>query len=346
MGFRVIENRVRYYLVIWSVFFLIAIGLGYQSVTRYDPAQSSFIDDSKIYSEIVLNGSQGITSDHRSTRLLVPFLARAVYSLIEGNIGLWNPVQFSLLAVASFFCASIVLMMISICKLLFEDERVGIIAGLIFYANFSISNLYLSGLVDSAEAFFLLCVIYALLHKKLILLPIIAILGTLSKETFLPVGSLIITIWWLYEMCIDKKINYRNLLHIVSFILISSVIVIALKSYSLDKLTLLLEFSEGMKKESFSSFDRILVAIRRFSYAYIWLLPLSLFRIKLLPKPWLLSAIISSIMILLMGWWIGASGAAISRYMFNMVGPLLSISIAILILDTNLKANIITNSKS
>lgn len=341
MGFKIIENRVRYYLVIWSVFFLIAIGFGYQGVTRYDPAQSSFIDDSKIYSEIVLNGSQGITSDHRSTRVLVPFLARAVYSVVDGHIGLWNPVQFSLLVIASFFCASIVLMMISICKHLFEDERVGIIAGLIFYANFSIPNLYLSGLVDPAEAFFLLCIIYTLLHKKLILLPIIAILGTLSKETFLPVGSLIITIWWLYETCTDKKINYKNLLHIVSFVLISSVIVIALKSYALDKLTFLVEYSEGMRKESFSSFDRILVAIRRFSYAYIWLLPLSLFRIKLLPKPWLLSAIISSIMILLMGWWIGASGAAISRYMFNMVGPLLSISIAILVLDTNLKAKVL-----
>jgi len=337
MGFKIIENRVRYYLVIWTVFFLIAIGFGYQSVTRYDPAQSSFIDDTKIYSEIVLSGTKGITLDHRSTRVLVPFLARSVYSVVEGNIGLWNPVQFSLLFVASFFCASIVLMMISICKLLFEDERIGIVAGLIFYANFSIPNLYLSGLVDSAEAFFLLCIIYALLHQKLTLLPIIAILGALSKETFLPVGSLIIGIWWLYESFIDRKINYKNLFHIIFFVLISSVVVIALKSYALDKLTLLVEFSEGMRTSLSFSFDRILVALRRFSYAYIWLLPLSLFRINLLPRPWLISAVLASIMIFLMGWWIGASGAAISRYMFNMLGPLLSISIAILILDTKLK---------
>jgi hypothetical protein len=325
------------YLLIWSVFFLIAVGFGYQGLTRYDPAQSSFIDDVVVYSEIVKNGTQGITTDHRSTRVLVPFLARPIYSIAKGNIGLWNPVQFSLLVVASFFCASLVVLMVGICKRLFNDERIGIVAGLILYANFSVPNLYLSGLVDAAEAFFLLCIVYVLLQNKWVYLPIIAVLGALSKETFLPVGSLIIGVWWAHEVYIDRELKLEKILHIVFFVLISSIVVIALKSYALEEITYLWEFSESMRKDNNFSIERILVAIRRFSYAYIWLFPLSLIKIKLLPVPWLMSAFLSTILIFFMGWWIGASGAAISRYIFNVLAPLLSISIAILILHNKSK---------
>ena len=329
------ENKIKYYLLIWSVFFLIAIGLGYQGLTRYDPAQSSSIDDASVYSEIVKNGAQGITTDHRSTRVLVPFLARPIYGIVKNNIGSWNPVQFSLLVVASFFCASLVVMMVKICKRLFDDERVGIVAGLILYVNFSVPNLYLSGLVDAAEAFFLLSLVYILLHKKLAYIPIIAVLGSLTKETFLPVGLLILGVWWAYEAYIDRKINFEKILHFVFFTLISVIVITALKSYALEKITFLWEFSESMRKDNNFSFDRILIAIRRFSYAVIWLLPLSLFRIKLLPVPWVLSAFLSTLVIFLMGWWIGASGAAISRYMFNIIGPLLSISAAVFVINSS-----------
>jgi len=326
------NKSYKHYLLAWVIFFLIAIGLGYQSMTRYDPAQSSLIDDVVIYSEIVKNGIDGITFDHRSTRVLVPLISRPIYLVFDGHIGLWNPVQFSLLFVASFFCASIVLLMIAICKRLFYDDRIGILAGLIFYVNFTVPNLYLSGLVDSAEAFFFLLLIYVLITKKLAYIPIIAILGVLSKETFFPVGFIVISVWWIYEYFIDKELNLSKVFNLILFALLSIFILTVLKSYALNEVSYLWDFSGNMKKDVDFDFERTLIAIRRFLYAYIWLLPLSLIRILSMPKPWLIAAICSSIAIFIMGNWIGASGAAISRYMFNILGPFLSISCAIFVI--------------
>jgi hypothetical protein len=329
------KDNFKHYLTIWSVFFLIAMGLGYQGLTRYDPAESNLIDDSKIYSEIVKNNTQGITLDHRSTRVLVPFIAIPIYHFSEGMIGSWNRVQFSLLVVSAFFCSLIVILMVNICEYLFKDRLVGILAGLLFFVNFTIPNLYLSGLVDSAEAFFLLLLVYSMLRKNWLILPFIAILGSLTKETFLPSGFIIITVWYLYDAYHAKNFYPTRILMIVLFVFISVVILTLLKSYSYGEYTSLLGFTGDMHKVNNFDYDRILVAIRRFLYSYIWLAPLAFFRLHIFPIQWTLSIFLAAITIFIMGWWIGASGAAISRYMFNILGPLLCISAAVFVINSS-----------
>jgi hypothetical protein len=314
---------------------MIAIGLGYQGLSRYNPAESNLIDDSKIYSEIIKYNTQGITTDHRSTRVLVPFLAIPIYKFSEGMIGSWNRVQFSLLVVSAFFCSLIVVLMVNICEYLFQDRLVGILAGLLFFTSFTVPNLYLAGLVDSAEAFFLLLLVHSILKKNWSILPLIAIFGSLAKETFLPSGFIIILIWYLYDAYHAKVFYPTRILIIALFAIISVIILTLLKSYSYGEYTSLVGFTSDMNKVNNFDYDRALIAIRRFLYSYIWLAPLAFFRLNTFPMQWVLSTFLAALAIFIMGWWVGASGAAISRYIFNIIGPLLSISAAVFVINSS-----------
>ena len=70
-------------------------------------------------------------------------------------------------------------------------------------------------------------------------------------------------------------------------------------------------------------------------YAFVWLLPFGLFRLRRLPSEWLIAATASLLVALGMGVWFGVTGNA-SRPAFNAVGPLLSLSAAILLVELSL----------
>lgn len=67
-------------------------------------------------------------------------------------------------------------------------------------------------------------------------------------------------------------------------------------------------------------------------YAFGWLLPLGLFRLRRLPSEWLIAASASLLVALGIGVWFGVTGNA-SRPAFNAVGPLLSLSAGILLVE-------------
>ena len=326
-------EKLIHYGTLWGVFFLIALSLGYPGLSRYSPANTVNLDDSAVYYQLTKDGLDAVNTDHRSTRVLVPFMARPIHYLLGGKVGSWDSVQFSLLIIASIFCASIAILIIKICEYIFKDKIVGVIASFIFYTNFSVSNLYLAGLVDAAECFFITLLFYLLLQRRWQYLPIIAIFATLAKETFLPIGVCIVSVWWLYTAIQEKKIDIESLLWMACFALVSIIVVVALKSYALGGIVMPWQYADSMESSYGFTFERILVEIRRFSYVFIWLLPLAVFRFNKIPMQLLASAFLTLAAIFVMGIWAGVSGAAMSRYMFNIAGPLLSISAALFLID-------------
>ena len=71
---------------------------------------------------------------------------------------------------------------------------------------------------------------------------------------------------------------------------------------------------------------------RSFWYVFGWLIPLGVWRLKVFPKPWLVAAIATSILAIMLGAYSNAGGT-VGRATFNIIGPLLSLSVALLICE-------------
>ena len=69
---------------------------------------------------------------------------------------------------------------------------------------------------------------------------------------------------------------------------------------------------------------------RSFWYVFYWLLPLGVWRLRHLPRAWAAASVSSALTALALGTYKGVSGN-VARPIFNTIGPLLSLSAALLI---------------
>src|SRR4030081_3391146 len=90
--------------LLWSIFFLIACGLGYPILNRFDPRQTPGLSDVKTYASLV-TGTASPDAGHVRFRVLVPWLAKPFYRLAQGRFATWDPVMFGLLVADSLFVA-------------------------------------------------------------------------------------------------------------------------------------------------------------------------------------------------------------------------------------------------
>ena len=73
--------------LLFCVFFLIACGLGYPILNRFDPRQTPGLSDVKTYAALV-TGTSGLDAEDmrfRRFRVLVPWLAKPFYVLGAGT---------------------------------------------------------------------------------------------------------------------------------------------------------------------------------------------------------------------------------------------------------------------
>jgi hypothetical protein len=93
--------------LLFCIFFLIACGLGYPVLNRFDPRQTPGLSDVKTYASIVTGTAIVDAGDmrYRRFRVLVPWLARPFYWLARGRVATWDPVMFGLLVADSLFVA-------------------------------------------------------------------------------------------------------------------------------------------------------------------------------------------------------------------------------------------------
>lgn len=335
-----INTNFKIQAIIWLLFCLIAFGLGYATLARYNPALLQSVSDSKIYYNLVKHGIAGINSDHRSSRILVPFLARGFYFLLDGKTGAWDPILLSMLIINSIFCSSLALLIFKIASNFTKNATIGLLAAFLFFANFAMTNLYLSGLVDSAEAFFILLSIYYLFKGAWGKVIPIALLGALSKETFLPIMSVFYGTWWLVTSYENGRYNLLPLVYIIVSICSMFFVIVILKSFSYHQLMLPWKYASVLKTKDIHTTGWYLRELRRFCYVFIFLTPLAIPNLMQLPRRWLIASGVSSLAIVFLTAWAGGSGSALARYLFNLTGSLLSISAAIYLYDLTKNYNL------
>ncbi len=322
--------------LLFAIFFLIAFGLGYPILNRYDPRQTPGLSDVKTYARLVTGAAVSDADDlgFRRFRVLVPWVARPFYRLARGHFASWDPVMFGLLISDSMFVAGTAVLIVVMGSRLFGRPAVGLLGALLYLANFAVANLRLVGLVDAGEGFLLLALLWSLSQRALWMLPAIAVLGALTKESFVPLSLVLSFAFWI-AMRGDGKAN-DNLDHYrigvwIACCWLLSVAALTLLQWSITgQFVSPSRFGAGLHQRGVYEFASAL-RDHNLLYIFVWLLPTAIPNLKRLPPPWLISLGATSVMATMLDFYFGA-GPALGRAFFSIAGPVLSLSSAILLL--------------
>ena len=308
----------------WPLFFLICFGLGYAALNRYDPRQK--LPDAAVYAQIATNGPRA-APNHLRFRILVPSLAREVYAIANGHTGSWDPLMFSFLVVNASFVASTAYLLLRVGTAII-NRPVALLASAFYLLNFAIANVHLAGLVDAAEAFFLMALVVSLFYEKWWLLPVICVFGTLAKESFVPF-SIATALSWILA---SERKSRRGWSWIVVTAAVELLTLIALQAAIAGHVIWPWQFLSSMGSETSYGMNLLHSLVDRNSwYILIWLVPLGLAGMRALPRPWIWSAGAAVLIALLLNAYhstVGGGGGGIGRYVFDVAGPLLSLSAA------------------
>ncbi len=309
----------------WILFFLIGSGLGYPTLNRYDPRAK--LPDAAAYAHLATIGPAAV-ENHLRFRVLVPYLARAVSSIAKNRTGSWDPLIFSFLFVNACFVATTAYLLFRIALALFQESAVTLLASALYLLNFAVANAQLAALVDAAEACLLMAVVATLFWRCWALLPLWGLLGSLAKESFVPFSVVMAVSWWLPSM----RKNSRAAIWIAAMAAVELVTVIVLQSTISGHSVLPWSFAAGMSSPT-SYIENLGHSFvdRNSWYILIWLLPLGLAGIKRWPREWKAAAgagVLAAIVLNAYHSTVGGGGGGLGRYIFNIAGPLLSLSAA------------------
>lgn len=312
-------------LLLGVVFLLICLGLGYPILNRYDPGKLPGTSDAADYSQMVTD-----PLSIASYRPFVPALAKPFYWLVKGRSGSWNPALFGLLAATSILTAATGVVIVAMGLRCGLSYGISLLGAMLFLANFAVANWNLAAYVDSGEALFLALTAWSLLAGRWYLLPLWAIPGSLSKETFAPFAVVFAFVWWLSR----KPRNSASLVWIFALAVLSGAAV-------------LLSFSSGgffagsahyivsmgaWRRVGFLRATIRCLTAREFWYTFIWLLPVGVWRLGRFDRRWVWAVAVTFLLALLMGGYNNALGNT-TRAFFNISGPLLSLSTATLLAE-------------
>jgi hypothetical protein len=318
--------------LLFVLFFLICCGLGYPSLNRVDWRQApGGLDDVRQYANLVVARPAPDLTNHVEFRVLIPYLARPIYRLTKDRIGTWDPIMFGLLVVNSFFVAATVSILLVVVYGELDDYSVALGSALIYLLNFAVPNLRLAGFIDAGEGFFLMAVTWSLWRRRYWMLPVWAILGAMAKESFVPFLTVFSLSWWI---CEKKRLRDRP--YAATWIVgswVAALVSLTLLQWKIagvfrSPLSFGLELHQDSSYFShfFGSF-----ADRNLWYIFVWLLPLSLFRLKRFPLEWKAATAVTSIIAFTLDAYYGGGPGTIGRALFSVAGPLLSAAVAMLI---------------
>jgi len=308
--------------LLWLLFLLICLGLGYATLNRYDPSTVAGLADTVQYARMVDQSTPA--AGLWSYRILVPYLARPVYHLVHGHIGAWSSVFFALLVINGLFVATTALLVFRIGQTVLPRQSTALIGVLLYLLSFNVVNAQLVGLVDSGEALFLTLMIWALLYDRWHILPVLGILGALTKETFVPIATVSALGWWV----VDYR-KHPNSLYKIAWVI--SMGVVGLMTISGIRWILgegpflpfdIAAVEKGQWQGFFFPLDRT------FLYAFVWLLPLAVLRLHDFPPSWIVASTAGFFVILLLVVWQPTAINSLPRAAFNLMGGLLSLATA------------------
>jgi len=325
----------------WALFFLICLGLGYPPLNRYDPDKTAGLTDVADYRDMVvgreaqpvfgLNGPDArIAQWEHFNRVLVPFVAKPFYWLARGHVGTWDPALFGLLLANAIFTATTACLLAVIGYRLTRSLSMALLGATLFLLNFCVANLSLVGHVDSAECCFLMFIVWSLQTGRWYLLPLWGGGGALAKETFAPFSVIFVLAWWASEAR-RGRLQLTRLAWICALGVVSMVTVTLAMSTVAAGPVWPWQFAAYMHDPiGFLPGLRRLFLGHAFWYTFMWLHPLGLLRLRRLPRPWVCATAAAFCGALALGAFNDAGGNT-TRALFNIAGPVLSLSVAVLI---------------
>jgi len=304
-------------ILLWLVLFLICLGLGYPTLNRYDPRATGLTDVRAYYA--LVEGKPEQIKDHRRHRVLVPLLARPFYRLAMGRLGTWDPVLVGLLAANALLTATTTLLLIRL-----GDPRTSLLGGMLYLLNFDTANMKLAGLVDSGEGGFLLAVVASLLAGRWWLLPLWGVLGALAKESFVVFAFGLASTWWL-----ASSRGRSQALAILAMAAAGLAALMILRAAPAGHLVWPWQFAASLSRRgNYVAGLKGSILDRHWLFVFLWLLPLGLPSLRSFPRPWVLASLATAVSAFLLGAYQEAAPSAVPRALFNIAGPLLSLSAA------------------
>ena len=325
----------RNFLLLWPLFFAICFGLGYPTVQRYDPRTTEGLSDTPKYYAITTGADQSNFKEVFRCRVLVPYVARPFYWFARAYLHTWDAGFFGLLMANALFCATTACLIVSIGNRVLADRATALLGATLYLLSFAISNLQLAGLVDAGEACFMAAIVWSLLSGRWYLLPLWGVLGALAKETFVPFSFIFVLTWWLTEARRTgfklADLNWARFKWIVVLALVGLGTVVAVHTAVVGQLRWPWSFADEARNPGnfFAALWRC-VSEPVFWYVFGWLIPFGIWRLRVFPRPWLLAAIAASASAIVLGARIN-TGGNVGRAVFDISGPLLSLSVALLI---------------
>jgi len=325
------KSGLIYGIGLWVLFFLICWELGYPTLNRYDARRTGNADLTGYY-QLVKGEPQSVPGD-LVHRVLVPFIARPFYRLASGKVGTWDPVFFGMLIVNAFFTATTAFLLVSVGYDTVGDSVTALLSGMIYLLNFAVVNFHVAAFVESAQACFVMAMVWSLYRRAWWLLPVWGVLGALAKETSVPLLTAFAAGWWLAEGCEHgfraSKAGWIVVMAI-SGIVVLHVLMSVVSPYTLWTFA----YSQGSSDHFHIAALVRCIFSRGFWYVFIWLLPLGVWRLRSLPRPWILGTVVAVLVTLVMGAYSEAGDNA-ARPLFNVAGALLSLSVAVLVTTGN-----------
>jgi uncharacterized membrane protein len=274
----------------------------------------------------------------RRFRVLVPWLARPFYRLARGRLSTWDPVMFGLLVADSLFIAGTAVLIVVLGRRRLGSPAAGLVGALLYLLNFAVPNLRLVGLVDAGEGFFLLALLWSLSESELWALPVIAVLGALTKESFVPFFIVFTAAWWFATRSEHKLESNRQSTAawiILSSWLLSIGAMIGLHWSITGTYVSPLQFSLALQRDGGHHFA-VSLHDRNLLYIFLWLLPTAIPNLKRFPKSWLVPVGATCALAFLLDSYFGGApraGSAWGRALFSIAGPILSLSSALFLLQ-------------
>ena len=321
------DLRKTFILSVWVlVLCCICFGLGYPTLNRYYPPSSHGLRDSTQYYAIVENGPSA-ASGHWKYRVLVPYLAKPIYWAARNRLGTWNPTSFALLLVNSAFCAASALLVSILAFLISANCGIAVTAAFAYLLNFTVSNYHLSGMVDSADAFWFVLLTWTLLTRRWWALPLIGLGAGLSKETFLPVAFVFATVWVFTEPSDERPKKFFAIVTMIALGMATVLTVHSIVDHAIATPWSMLTQEKTLSPPADFNVLGMLISWN------VWLtLGWSLFLFLTagrFPKGWRYGVIAAVVMVVLLAAWDHAGWDNVARPLFNILGPLLAISFAL-----------------
>ena len=252
--------------------------------------------------------------------------------------------MFGLLVADSLFVAGTAVLIVVLGNRKLGSSAVGLVGALLYLVNFAVPNLRLVGLVDAGEGFFLLALLWSLSEFELWALPVIAVLGALTKESFIPFSIVLTSAWW-FSIRPDRNPDGSNdgnrarnhfwpgAASILTSWVLSLAAMIGLQWSITGRFVSPLQFGLALhRSDDYLGYFASSLRDRNLWYIFLWLLPTAIPNLKRFPKSWLIPVGATCAMAFVLDAYFGGAPGTVGRALFSIAGPVLSLSSAFFLL--------------